>query len=72
MTADHLPLRCGVDHGWECCGCLDHPVGKPWEWNSSAWDEHWSQPTESETEQPADYLGLTHRQIVEEASKCAV
>lgn len=44
-------LRCGVDHGWECCGCLDHPVGKPWGWNSPAWDEHWNQPTESEADE---------------------
>ena len=50
-TDDFLPLRCGVDHGWECCGCLDHPVGKPWGWNSPAWDEHWNQPTESETDE---------------------
>lgn len=50
VTADYLPLRCGVDHGWECCGCLDHPVGKPWGWNSSSWDEHWNQTTESEAE----------------------
>ena len=51
LTADYLPLRCGVDHGWECCGCLDHPVGKPWGWNSSAWDEHWNQTTESEADE---------------------
>ena len=47
----YLPLRCGVDHGWECCGCLDHPVGKPWGWNSSSWDEHWNQTTESEADE---------------------
>ena len=23
-----------------CCGCAEHPVGKPWGWNHAAWEAH--------------------------------
>ena len=32
---------CSGAHGYECCGCERHPVGKPWGWNGAAWAEHW-------------------------------
>ena len=37
-----LPLVCAEEHGYECCGCVGHPAGKPWGWNSKAWDEHFA------------------------------
>lgn len=26
--------------GQWCCGCNEHPLGKPWGWNAEAWAEH--------------------------------
>lgn len=26
--------------GQWCCGCPEHPVGKPWGWNYMAWERH--------------------------------
>lgn len=31
------PADC--QQGW-CCGCSEHPAGKPWGWNFAAWDRH--------------------------------
>lgn len=28
--------------GQWCCGCAEHPSGKPWGWNYRAWDEHYA------------------------------
>ena len=30
--------KCGGQ--WHCCD--DHPIGKPWGWNSQAWSEHYT------------------------------
>lgn len=27
--------------GQWCCGCSEHPIGKPWGWNTDAWDRHY-------------------------------
>lgn len=29
--------------GQWCCGCNTHPVGKPWGWNSDAWNRHFEE-----------------------------
>jgi hypothetical protein len=26
--------------GQWCCGCAEHPIGKPWGWNYQAWAGH--------------------------------
>jgi hypothetical protein len=26
--------------GQWCCGCAEHPAGKPWGWNWTAWEIH--------------------------------
>lgn len=28
--------------GQWCCGCPEHPIGKPWGWNYQAWSEHYT------------------------------
>lgn len=28
--------------GQWCCGCAEHPIGKPWGWNHEAWDLHFA------------------------------
>lgn len=38
-TAEHRPECCRCGHVW-CCGCLDHPAGKPWGWAMQRWEEH--------------------------------
>jgi hypothetical protein len=27
--------------GQWCCGCREHPTGKPWGWNHEAWQAHY-------------------------------
>ena len=27
--------------GQWCCGCSEHPIGKPWGWNYTAWERHY-------------------------------
>lgn len=27
--------------GQWCCGCTEHPAGKPWGWNAARWAEHY-------------------------------
>lgn len=27
--------------GQWCCGCDEHPAGKPWGWNFEAWTRHY-------------------------------
>lgn len=27
--------------GQWCCGCSEHPRGKPWGWNHEAWETHY-------------------------------
>ncbi len=39
---ESLPLVCAEQHGYECCGCIDHPEGKPWGVNYKAWEAHWA------------------------------
>lgn len=34
------PPAC-VSNGW-CCGCNEHPIGKPCGWNAAAWAEHYA------------------------------
>ena len=29
-------------HGQWCCGCDEHPIGKPWGWNWRAWERHYA------------------------------
>jgi hypothetical protein len=29
--------------GQWCCGCPEHPAGKPWGWNYRAWEEHYAE-----------------------------
>jgi hypothetical protein len=42
--------------GQWCCGCSEHPVGKPWGWNNEAWARHFescpgvASPSTKETE----------------------
>jgi len=28
--------------GQWCCGCDEHPIGKPWGWNYEAWERHYA------------------------------
>lgn len=35
-TGEDRPVCVGQ---W-CCGCDEHPIGKPWGWNYRAWEEH--------------------------------
>jgi hypothetical protein len=28
--------------GQWCCGCSEHPIGKPWGWNFEAWEQHFA------------------------------
>lgn len=34
---------CGDERESWCCGCADHPIGKPWGWNSEAWETHFDE-----------------------------
>lgn len=38
-THDDDPVCVGQ---W-CCGCPEHPIGKPWGWNYTAWDRHYAE-----------------------------
>lgn len=29
--------------GQWCCGCDEHPIGKPWGWNYEAWERHYAE-----------------------------
>lgn len=35
-----VACECGESEPW-CCGCDQHPMGKPWGWNYEAWDLHY-------------------------------
>jgi len=53
---DDTPVYIGQ---W-CCGCAEHPIGKPWGWNYEAWERHWDErhplPPQPETEyRPEDF-----------------
>lgn len=26
-----------------CCGCEEHPIGKPWGWNHEQWERHYNE-----------------------------
>lgn len=40
--------------GQWCCGCAEHPVGKPWGWNELEWEAHRDEhhPLPPQPEQP--------------------
>ena len=58
-TRDHLRRLADTGHRSDCCqcgkayccGCISHPIGKPWGWAVRLWDEHAATcPRANETE----------------------
>ena len=51
MNESRLPLRQIENHddgfapciGTWCCGCDEHPIGKPWGWNYEEWNRHFEE-----------------------------
>lgn len=42
MSPTHEPHDGAPDCvGQWCCGCTEHPIGKPWGWNHEAWEQHY-------------------------------
>lgn len=61
----YLDRPCDVEP-W-CCGCSEHPVGKPWGWNVDAWLEH----TETHHGPNIGYEGMTGIEAAIERGRAA-
>lgn len=42
-----------------CCGCDEHPIGKPWGWNFTAWERHYDEAHPGHTESTVEPVDNT-------------